>query len=479
MISLRRSLKILSHCTLAVASLVSLGFVLYVMANWTDEPLSAPAQQALAYTPPTEQALEGNGYLIMAGLDAPAEGDLIDSAYALGRKRLALSIERRDWLLHQPWQPDTMPPDVANAGQAPLPSNFACAIARTEDCFAWYQTQASTVHQLLDQYHAPLARYAAAALTPQFSNPFAYDILLSTPPFTPASNAHTLLLAKAALQWPQQPADALDTFAIAAEVRARLGNNANSLVDAMLALSRQYKELHWLSNAAATTRASTPTAISEHLTHLLNQPPAGLQSSYRGEAQGMAVMYIAAQQFKNGRFPDPPVRDTPSWQEAWYARLESIGYLPNATANQSIKHFAQLQELAGLPANALQPAVEQWLAHNFSEKCSTWYGLRNWAGKCIVEMSFPNYPSYIQRAHDIDGYRRLVLLQQQALAQHITAANMPAWLNQSPPALRNPYTLEPMQWDAASNSLVFEGKERQSQNPDASATYRVRLGTPG
>ena len=52
---------------------------------------------------------------------------------------------------------------------------------------------------------------------------------------------------------------------------------------------------------------------------------------------------------------------------------------------------------------------------------------------------------------------------------------MPAWLAQSPEALRNPYTLEPMQWDAAANSLVFEGREKQNQNPGRSSTYRVRL----
>ena len=54
---------------------------------------------------------------------------------------------------------------------------------------------------------------------------------------------------------------------------------------------------------------------------------------------------------------------------------------------------------------------------------------------------------------------------------------MPAWLDKSPATLRNPYTNQPMQWDAATNNLVFEGKEKQNQNPEQSSTYRVRLFT--
>ena len=47
--------------------------------------------------------------------------------------------------------------------------------------------------------------------------------------------------------------------------------------------------------------------------------------------------------------------------------------------------------------------------------------------------------------------------------------------------LRNPYTLAPMGWDAGTQSLVFEGRRPQNQNPARSSTYRVRVfnaGTP-
>ena len=101
--------------------------------------------------------------------------------------------------------------------------------------------------------------------------------------------------------------------------------------------------------------------------------------------------------------------------------------------------------------------------------------MRNAVGSCLIGMSASVYGTYLQRVTDINGFRRLVQLQRKAMAESVTAADMPAWLNQSPPELRDPYTLGPMQWDAASNSLVFEGKAPQNQHPDESRTYRVRL----
>ncbi|MFG5776118.1 hypothetical protein ACFIQF_03520 [Comamonas sp. J-3] len=81
----------------------------------------------------------------------------------------------------------------------------------------------------------------------------------------------------------------------------------------------------------------------------------------------------------------------------------------------------------------------------------------------------------MQRVNDIEGYRRLVLLQRQALVEGISPASMPGWLDQSPAELRNPYTRQTMQWDAGTSSLVFEGKEKQNQNPNRSNVYRVHL----
>ncbi len=83
---------------------------------------------------------------------------------------------------------------------------------------------------------------------------------------------------------------------------------------------------------------------------------------------------------------------------------------------------------------------------------------------------------YVQRVADIDGYRRLVMLQHRAIVQRLALADMPAWLQATPAELRNPYSLQTMRWDAATGSLLFEGREKQIRNPDQSPIYRIRLG---
>jgi hypothetical protein len=35
-----------------------------------------------------------------------------------------------------------------------------------------------------------------------------------------------------------------------------------------------------------------------------------------------------------------------------------------------------------------------------------------------------------------------------------------------------------MQWDAATHSLVFEGRQKQNQNPGGTSTYRIGLAPP-
>jgi hypothetical protein len=49
------------------------------------------------------------------------------------------------------------------------------------------------------------------------------------------------------------------------------------------------------------------------------------------------------------------------------------------------------------------------------------------------------------------------------------------WRRQ-PPALRHPYTAQPMDWDAATQSLLFTGRQPQNQNPEPKNIYRLRLG---
>lgn len=472
---LRYGLKALRWLTLAWALLSAIGFAALITANWSDDALSEAAQRALQYTPPTEQALEDNGYLIVMGLDAPAEGDAAADAMALGRKRLAREIERRRWVETHGDTSDGMPPTMLseNSGDGVLPARLRCP-AGEADCFRWYGGYRTEIHALAQQNRLLLQRLSAAASARQFSNPAPFYLQAELPPFVRLVRAHELWLAQASLEWTGgQPQRAMDVARQAAQLRSRLASSSYSLVDSMTALAMQYRELRWLSDASAQVGPQTPASVSKSIEELLLAPPESLRQAMEGEMRFVASSFYF---LKDAGLFAAPWDEPPAWWQRPLNRAANLGYLPRQTLNLSVGYLQQVQAISGLPAHQLEAAfsnaMRQW---DEDEACSPWKHLRNAAGICTAAIGMPSYQGYAQRVADIDGYRRLVLLQHRAIAQRIALADMPAWLAQSPQDLRNPYTLQPMRWDAADSSLVFEGREKQSQNLDRSPIYRIPL----
>lgn len=477
---LRRCLQALGWLALAVGSVATIFLAALIAANWRDDPLSEAAQQALRYTPPTEQALEDNGYLILLGLDAPARGDAVADAIALGRQRLAREIERRRWVEAHGDATDGMPPTLPGKdnGDDVLPKRLRCPADAT-NCFGWYGDHRAEIDALAQANQAQLQRLAAAARAGQFSNPAPFYLVNELPPFAQLVRAHELWLAQAALQWTSgQPQQAMDTARQAARLRSRLASHSNSLIASMIALAMQHRELRWLSDASASLEPKAPAVASRGIEELLSLPTGSLHHALEGEKQFTAsITYALKDAQGSGLFTAPwnsPHATHTRWQQL-QDRVSAWAYLPHQTLNLSIQNLQQVQASSALPAHRLEAAfsdiLRQW---NEDNPCVT-IRLRNAIGVCMAAIAMPIYQAYAQRMADMDGYRRLVLLQHRATVQRITLADMPAWLAEAPPELRNPYTLQPMQWDAATGSLVFEGREKQTQNPDQSPVYRIAL----
>ena len=475
---LRYGLKALGWLSLALGLLSAIGFAALIAANWSDDALSEAAQRALQYTPPTEQALEDNGYLIVMGLDAPAEGDAAADAMALGRKRLEREIERRRWVETHGDTSDGMPPTMLseNSGDGVLPARLRCP-AGEADCFRWYGGYRTEIHALAQENRLLLQRLSAAASARQFSNPAPFYLQAEFPPFARLVRAHELWLAQASLEWTGgQPQRAMDIARQAAQLRSRLASSSNSLIASMIALAMQYRELRWLSDASAHVEPQTPASVSKSIEELLSAPPESLSQTLEGEMRFIASVLYSWKDAKGSGLLLSPWDGDPAWWEHLLDRASGWAYLPRQTLNLSIGYMEQVQAISDLPAHQLETAfsdaTRQW---NDGDACALWKHLRNAAGLCMAAIAMPSYQGYAQRVADIDGYRRLVLLQHRAIAQRIALADMPAWLAQSPQELRNPYTLQPMRWDAADSSLVFEGREKQTQNLDRSPIYRIPL----
>lgn len=462
---MRQSFKALGYMALSLSVLVVITLVALAAANWTDDPPSDIARQTLQDLVPTDAMLKTNGYLIIVGLTAPVDsGDPVSSAEALGRQYVANIIEARDKARKDPQNFDAIEASATYNEKSEVPIfTFRCPRRSHDGCFSETQTHKDQVHTLLQTHSPLLVRYKAAANAPQFIS-LPYDFFNPLPSFPQLISVHALLLAKAALQWPLSPSEALDTMEITSKLRARMGKSANSLLEAMVVLEMQSAELRWISQAMERTRASSPT--SARIRQLILQPGPDLHSALRGEQQFIAGMLpFMSKKWEHN-----------TWRANRYRDLSGFVSLPIATMNASLENLAQIQAMAHLHANALEAAFNRHnkvLADRY--RCDLPIRLRNPVGTCMVAMNAAHYQSYFQRIHDMDGYRRLVMLQYLATAEGVRAQDMQAWLQASPAELRNPYTLQAMQWDAATHSLVFDGKEPQRQNLEGSATYRIAL----
>lgn len=462
---LHRYLKALGWLALAVGSVAAIGLAALFAANWRDDPLSEAAQQALRYTPPTEQDLEDNGYLILLGLDESAQGDAVADAVTLGRQRLAREIERRHWVEVHGDAADGMPPTLPgkDSGDGILPRRLRCPADAT-NCFGWYGDHRAEIDALAQAHQAQLQRLAAAARAGQFSNPAPFYLVNELPPLAQLVRAHELWLAQASLHWTQgEPQQAMDIARQAVRLRSRLASNSNSLITSMIALAMQHRELRWLSDASARLTPQIPASVSKGIEELLSTPPSSLRHVLEGEKQ-FAASVLYSQKHA-------------SWGQDLLSNTSIWVFLPQQTLNMSIENLQHMQALSDLPAHQLEAAFsnarQKW--HEDNACGAPWMRLRNAAGLCMAAIATLSYQGYVLRVADMDGYRRLVLVQHRATVQRITLADMPAWLADSPPELKNPYTLQPMQWDATTASLVFEGREKQNQNPDQSPIYRITL----
>ncbi|MDP2768616.1 MAG: hypothetical protein Q8O81_02145 [Giesbergeria sp.] len=479
MAHLHRTLKALGWMALVTGVLAAIGLGVLIAANWRDDPLSEAAQQALRYTPPTEQALEDNGYLILLGLDAPIQGDAVADAVALGRQRLAREIERRRWVEAHGDTADRMPPSIQaeSSGDGVLPVRLRCP-ADGSDCFDWYDKHRAEIDALVQANLAQLQRLKAAASTAQFSNPAPFYLLAEFPPYARLARAHELWLTQASLQWTSgQPLQALDITRQAVQLRSRLAHSSNNLIASMIALAMQCRELRWLSDASAHLTQQMPVEVSKSLEELLATPPPSLHSAFEGEKQFVASISFSQLDPNTFRFFTSPWIEHPAWWQHMLHRGRVLAFLPQQSLNLSIKNLQKMQALSDLPAHQLEAAFSNPLRKTEEDNAcdKPWMHLRNGGGLCLAAIAMSSHTNYIQRIADLDGYRRLVLLQHRAAAQRVAPEDMPTWLAKAPQELRNPYTLQPMQWDTTTGSLIFEGREPQNQNPGKSPVYRIHL----
>ena len=140
-------------------------------------------------------------------------------------------------------------------------------------------------------------------------------------------------------------------------------------------------------------------------------------------------------------------------------RLGRPAFQLQDTINRSADYFSRAIDLVeGVPLAEYEAAANRVTELSTRASHESWppRSLYNIAGRILVGHG-ADYGSYVRRVGDIEGVRRAALAAIELHAAQIDTADAPAALAAS--ELRNPYTDEPFEWDAAEAAVVFRGLE--------------------
>ncbi|MBP7453854.1 MAG: hypothetical protein KA914_13805 [Ottowia sp.] len=459
---LHRSWRVLRWALLALVLLTACAIAALWWANRQDDALRPEVVAAMAFTPPDAEAMRRNGYFTMLGLGAPADQDALTAGQRFFAAQLADYSE---------FQVKGTLDSSAIRGAFPHRSVQLGATrcdAEVSDCFGHYLTHASAVRDHLHRQRSLVARYLSLRDFTDYTEVTPPYIGIVFPHYSDVVAASELVGMQAALAAHDGNSDeALSQLEANAAIHRQLASGSRTMMGAMVALAADMRQQRLIAGLA---RAWAPLDAGQagRLARLLETLPPTMAATMAGElsfslaAYGMSIPHDTAEMAWSSRV------------SRWFDnRVTALAYLPNATLNEAFDEWSEAIRLSELPPDQIDAAVQALGLQNRSSILTRW---RNPVGQVLLGFSDPPVMlPYIERAHDVNGHRRLVQLQIAALRERVTPQHMPDWLAAQAPALRNPYTLQPMGWDAATQSLVFEGRQAQIQNPKPRNVYRVSV----
>ena len=482
-------------CWLLVLTLLVAAFAW--LANRKDEALLPEVAQALTFTPPSAEAMQRNAYFVFLGLGVPADEDAQAAAarFFVAQMKESTNYQKTGeskFISIEAWP------------YPPIDKGIFVLLCRrgSDDCPKYWLTRQADVRIVLERYAHVLQRYWSQLDRPEYEEiipPYARLALSQYDDLTTASDL--VLMQATMLMHEGNAAQALSLLERNARLHQRLMAGSRQLVGAMNALSMQVRQQHIVSQLLLHHPALARTHAAQWRAALAARP-ADLSAALAGEGRSMLRMIDHTYKSQSSQFASVSSVFDESYPNAPLKKALAISKdfllqkldLHHTTLNHYYRAYRMTAGLADVPADQFDAYMARMMRELPVTSQPWWrrpyFGLRNWRGYMTnniflgVGVGQLYVRSYIERTHDAEGHRRLVLLQLAAYSAGIAPKDMPAWLAKSPMELRNPYTRAPMGWETGNaqvktgGSLVFQGRQEQSQNPARSSVYRVRVFVP-
>jgi hypothetical protein len=452
-VALKSRLAKIARITTKIAAGL-LAFVLllvfaWVLVNSFDAPLSDQAK-ALLTPPPNPYSSGENLYLAMAGLEGAGERPTTE----MGQERIAAYNQALDSMLANPdlaldvnkkWDATKL----AFAGKLELgPQRTTSIWTATKSYRQDIATFLSANQKLYQRYlslHYLHGYYETAR--PSYIAP-----VISVP-----QQVRVLFLSNVANRvqtgTPQQQREALTDLQEDLQTWRTVLEGDGTLIGKMLAAASLHGDLILLADLI-----EDPSSDLQHLDDALgplsipfDPKDYRIGNAFLAEWRGVATLYktiTAVNEYTAAAAP-------PSWRKRMENTFEAHFFKINATENISAPqaaHWAALMDSE--PSQFLQnrEVDRQWLEENQPHfSLSSFY---NPVGKILVKVAMSQNDSYPLRVYDVAAYQRLVYLVFQLKRQHVTTADVPAFLKAHPEWSTRPVDAKPFSWNADTGELA-------------------------
>jgi len=422
--------------------------LLWLVLARIDVPLSAEAA-AWLQPEPDDMPADQNAYYAFIGFYAEdADADI----NRFGRRMLEEYVERlrqepdlKDFKYRQEVKITGKPAELCNPTKA--------------SCLKTARTHRVAVSRLAQDNALLLARYRSLYRYRHYreTGPMSFYSPLPVYPGV----AHDLLLAEVAQGALERPTPALEALARDVEFWRMVLRETRHVIGKAIATRLLLADLHLLSDILASTPIrENDDAVVKRMLRPLDAEDRSLAAAMRNEYRTVAASWPQLLHDSVGK----GLEKHSALVRATVLSFASTAYRPNHTANLLHEHVAEA--LRAERSRAESPIAEAAAPERRRFGASVLDFLYNPAGKYFVFEAPPDMTAYSARVRDLDGFVRLVTLQWTLRKNRTAAAGVPAFLASSTAALRDPFTGQPMNWDAGTKTLWFSRKGGRKEEKD-------------
>lgn len=431
--------RVLKGILLGLLVLIGVPLVALIAINAFDESLTPQAARYGEPRPPAVPDAE-NGYYALLAI---AAGDGEDgAAYAMAWVAEARSAAQENRMELRPEVKRAKRPDLCDATQT--------------SCLAVAVGKAAEVASQLDAYQEDLSRYEKLITFRHYEEVLDYPLRVVTqfPPYgeiVKAQRAYVLRAALAAAAGDLEGAVAAIERDIAFQ-RVML-RGARTVLGKVLACTNYWRDLAFVADLLQSRPAELAPLRARLQDMMKPIDPAALQVSSAIETE----FAFSKQLLKNPVAAQPGDRGAAGSEQLFY----QLFYKPNATINREVERFSAMAAAASMPVNQGSAELTRILQSESQMRLRDYFD--NPAGNLLRRWAMPEDGSDAYnrlRLYDLDAYNRLLALRVEMMVEGTTADTAGTFVAKSDARFHDPYTGQPMAWDARAKRLGFQAKSR-------------------